>query len=316
MTIIIGYTNHLFSVLVADRLTTIGGVANNTHANKVIVSRFRDGWLSLGYTGLAIIDQRPTDDWLMSLTVPSVKNRPGLSFRCNDDIPKTVDSYIGRLVTGLRRNIPSMPSVVRESLEIGISGVRFSRDMVWPFLLTLYKEPRSSSFKLMLRSRDTQLNVRSHAVWVSGGWGRAKPSTLASLTQQLGLIDPRFDLGPEIVAEMLRSSALSFGAGEAVIGQELCTIIHAPIAGGSVIDFHSIKAHALNGELSTILGRHLVSYSPWILGHQTVASPLAISGTSTLQVGGHPIEIRGHGSSEFFSMTPDHPRFSGPIDDA
>jgi hypothetical protein len=316
MTIILGYTNHLFSVLVADRVTTVGGKLGNTHANKVVVGRFTDGWLTVGYTGIAMIGQTPTDDWLVSLAVPSVVGRSGVSMRAHADIPQTMDAFIGRLIVGLRQRLQDTPSLVRAPLEIGIVGVRFRRNMVWPFLLTLEKRAHSRVFQQVLRSRRGQSDVQFCDLWVSGGWGRAKPEAHASIKQQVGIIDPRLELAPEIIAEMLRSGALAFGAGEPGIGSELCTVIHAPFGGGSVIDFHPIAPHALVGALANVVGSQPITYAPWVFGHQTVASPIAVSGTVTMNVGGHPIEIRGEANPDFFALVPDSPLQSAPrLDD-
>lgn len=312
MTVIIGYTNHLFSVLVADRTTTINGVANNLRANKVAVGIFNDGWLSVGYSGLAVIDGRPTDDWLMSLAIPSVKERVGISVRVHTDIPKSIDKCIGRIITGIKRRLASDKIMFRYPFEVVFCGSRIRREYCWPVLLVLSKPANSKSIKLSLISRTIRWNFSSHVLWVSGGWGVAKPLCLDALERQISSVDPRLSVAPGLVSEMIRSSALSFGAGEPMIGDELCTVTHAPFSGGSAIEFHPTTAHALSGDLSELVGVHPVIYSPWVFGHQTVASPFAVSGSLTMIVGGRSIEIRGSSNTEFFAILPDKTKLSGP----
>jgi hypothetical protein len=53
-----------YFVQVSDRLVT-GGSRSDPCANKTVVYRARDALVSIGYSGIAYVDQTPTDDWIV-----------------------------------------------------------------------------------------------------------------------------------------------------------------------------------------------------------------------------------------------------------
>jgi len=74
MTLVLSYANPEFTLQVSDRLVTQGTMRRDPTANKSIVLVTRNALVSLGYSGLAVVDkgggkERVTDQWLVEQLV-------------------------------------------------------------------------------------------------------------------------------------------------------------------------------------------------------------------------------------------------------
>jgi hypothetical protein len=72
MTLVLGATVAYYVFHASDRLTTITPTRKNPdrawdiHANKTVIVCGSDCWLVIGYTGLAYLDEKPTDEFIAS----------------------------------------------------------------------------------------------------------------------------------------------------------------------------------------------------------------------------------------------------------
>lgn len=307
VTVIIGATCGRFSVLVGDRLTTTFGALHSAFSNKIAVVRLEDALLSIGYTGNAYIANKPTDDWLVSLMVPSVEGRNGYSVRVHQDIPRNLRTWLQNFVGGLRTQSSSRHVVWRSAFEIGVTGVRFHKGVALPYLLNIVKPAQLQPFFIQ-RSRHPQQRYDELRHWVSGNWGTVKADVTLQLSQQLNSIPLGHQYAPEMAASIMRSAALMYSEGEPTIGRELSTVIHDAAISRSFIEFQPLgPSLGLPTGLADILGDAPTTISPWIIGHQTVCAPARTAGGSTVMVGGWPIDIRGENSDAAFYFGPDNP---------
>ncbi|MER2535766.1 MAG: hypothetical protein ABTQ31_11445 [Rhizobiaceae bacterium] len=297
MTVIITYVSHWFSVSVSDRRVTLAasGAVHDDQANKVLLVRTEDAIVTIGYTGSAYVAGIPTDEWLARQIVPSLEpGPPSLSMR-RHAIPQRLNEVVARIIVAVRQRSRFDRSF--HSVEIGVGGCRDHRGDLWPFFVGINKPKQSSSVSFWAFPERPDRNYGKFYVWVSGGWGQYKRAIFARMMTALEKINPAHDHSPEGVVDVLRDALLDFSNGEQSIGTDMMVVMTTPSRRKV-----EIWSEGERQEWDDVAGRiaskysamvHTISYSPWIIGHQTVAPPMQLVADQQLTLSGYPIHLRG-----------------------
>lgn len=291
MTLIITCATRFFSVCVSDRLTTVDERTHDALANKVIVSRLDGALLTLGYTGVAYIDNLPTDEWLVRAVVPDLRESAAWSSGYAT-IPRTVGGFVSRIVGAVDNRARSKRDLWANPLTIGISGCQDSPIGLRPYHLTTKKRQGARlEFNLVTRHPHQGLDVA--AIWISGGWGPARPEVFSTMMIRLGEFLPSTPGAALEWRTILQDAVKAVAATTRRVGAETMSVVHLPYEKRTEITFSGEEPHALPLVITEFFPSSFAHYSPWILGHNTVMAPSVFAGSQILELAGHQFHIKG-----------------------
>jgi len=262
-------------------------------ANKTVLFLAREAAVSMSYTGLAFLDDIPTDQWMAEcLRGDPLPRQPGgedpgmwqmvLGMPANWP---SIDSALHRLTVELERAYGRLPADERgEPLHIVVVGVRWASDQAKPFNASIQKEATRLTFSLKW---DTAAPIRggriiyAPAVHVSSARRKAMYARLHTLT--LEETEAAF-------VELIRQIA----EWNQAVGPHLTTVcIHPPRQG--VIDVRFRSAPRIKRRKAVRGGGTQVAYSPWVISPMTRQAPTEVGGMGTTMVPFGPYQLRIHG---------------------
>jgi hypothetical protein len=293
VTVVVTLSARLIHITVSDRLVTRSGAAVDILANKLILARLDDALVSVGYTGIASIGGKPTDEWLARQIVPDLDpSITALSFGLGR-IPKTLNQFVGNLLAGLANGIVSYPPLRSNLLQFAVSGVRAHRGIVRPYILNVVKGADSEIIHTRLRHRQVPRNPNLWSTWVSGGYWATRPEIFAPMETSLRDLPGDLDQFAEGAKNLMVTAVRALAQTERTVGDELMTTVTFPMRGATLVEFLPLRQHEVSDDFQGEAFTHQVSYTPWIIGGCTVAPPIRLIGSYPLEIDGHIYQLKG-----------------------
>lgn len=292
MTLIVSYASRFVQITVSDRRTTIDNVVHDEQVNKIIVFR-ADGQVgTIGYTGVAIIDGRPADEWLVSLMVPGLDRNPASSFRVVA-IPTTLKTMVNRIVRGLRGRAAISNGFRSAYFQVGVSAVISARDQTQPYLLIITKRAHSRKLHFEIKPRHPVKPYSAFTLWISGGWGAKYPDPFLELVRTAISEGAQHRSSVEPIAKSIVKTIETLSLAEPTINSELMAVVHRPYDGFAEVSF-SGSAQPRSGSLEELLfGPHSVGFTPWVLGSSMSLPPQQLIGDIVANLAGYEVRLRG-----------------------
>jgi hypothetical protein len=291
MTLILSLASSWFALQVSDRLVTQAGIPFDPIANKNILYIGLDGIISFGYTGLAYLDNIPTDQWL-------VEKMTGLFYTRGErtgtlrtgQLPRWPP--IGRAVPALRDELNSLlacqaihPLAPDTFFEVVGTGWHWRRrGRARPVLLGLVKKQASDHFELYYEAR----HIGRQCIL------SATPNAHADLLDREALLTRlRSIRSPDEAEGLLVESIRSVASQTNVVGRDCMSILLSPPRFGKArvryvgIDAVAASIRSLDGPSTATPA----AFSPWIVGAMIVHAPSILSGTFMLNSGAFKVTI-------------------------
>jgi len=269
-----------------DRLVTGGPGGPDPEANKTVLYLAKDAVVSIGYTGLAQLDGKPTDQFLAEVLIgdPLSVPPPMLIMRAGRRERRDIGLATTQLMAALSSAVQRVPIAHRKYAPIVmLSGWRWRR-----------KGPKNrdrGTFVWVLHPHGTTYHVRRERpalgqVRLSGvPAGRLRKDEVDRyLDQLLALpLPPDPAMSTNLLAELTREVAdRSAAAGDPTVGRDCMTIsMPAPYR------TREIQIRFVPDPLS---GSSPKTYSPWVVGPELVVSPRMMSYTWSTRLG--PFAVR------------------------
>jgi hypothetical protein len=294
MTLVLSLACPEYVVHVSDRLLTMknGSAAFDPIANKCIVYRAKNAYVSIGFAGIAYIDNKPTDKWIVECISGSnlddqwsIQSGPNASFN-------TYDYSIHRLANTLS----AAQEVKKHGLQLSIVGWKLTNKRWYYFLEEITWKPGDLNFKRYVSPRP---------------WRSAQKlfvSAIGAESEGLRVIKKKLHENRErnprnlsvIDAEtVLLSVVQEVSKTNRTVGQHaLSVVLNSPAAPEGYCKFFPQAEHSLvltpeNFELI------LPSYhSPYVLSGNVIASPSAVVGGFQVDLEGVPFSVHGNEASD------------------
>lgn len=296
MTLILGAVAQGVVHQVADRRVVVEQgrtwQEHDTRSNKQIIVVGPDALVAIGYTGLAYLDGRPTDDVLAE----AVAGRPlGRGMTCLDQvdaihavadrIAECVDGFIG----------PKSPF----GLEVGLTGIkRGKRGRVEPLLWEVKKRPGTSL--VVDRGEQTPFDWRrSFALQCLGDADSALVRRAVQTIKELqveGL--NRRDAVTEVLVDTLVRTA---EGRPSTVGGDCMVVRLWRERGSPVVDaeYRPRKLHLVTARVPGSEFSFPAAYAPWFISQTFVASPAVVRGDGGWTIGDVRFRIRAPNSRDF-----------------
>lgn len=293
MTLIAAEASWRFAIQVTDRLVTRGARPFDPVANKNLVYVAPDGIIALGYTGLAYLDEIPSDQWLAEKLIGERfrERRPPMlgvrSIRPWRGIGPAVQHLHDELQAHFLTMTPASGVHGFEILGVGWQWNRRGRHR--PILLTITKEPDQSQFSIKRWQRHFGRGYQFVAV-PDGSAGLIDFGKLEEGHRSMRSIDDAEGL----LADAIRGVA----AATSVVGPN-CMSIVIPSPQSRAVRIRYIgepaaltftnDATSSQAQCPTLPA----AFSPWVIGPGGFNSPSILSGTFTISAGGFSILLQG-----------------------
>jgi hypothetical protein len=287
MTLIISKACRNYVLQVTDRLVTRAGKSFDPFANKNIIFCAQNGIVSIAYTGLAFLDEIPTDQWiaekLMGKSFDRSRKPPALGFGV-----ATKSIYIGPALKMLKEaledaTLKHVKAELRKywtakSFDLCIDGYVWNNKGIFrPFLAWISKNPGKNIFTYGCPPRHCLVGGN---FILSAAPQNISQSELENLKKQL------IGKSPDEVENLLVQSIREISMRNPSVGQDCMSIFLPPpsVAHIEALRVRYIPARPTDAIISTKTSQHTVgnvSFSPWLVGPNSFASPSIMSGDST-----------------------------------
>ncbi len=293
MTLILSQASRWFTLQVGDRLVTQGSHPFDPIANKNVLYFGPDGIVSFGYTGLAYLDQIPTDQWLVEkMTGLFYERGERTGFLRIGRLPQWPS--IGEAVRRLRDELdhifalPAMRQIVRDTFfEVAGTGWQWTkRGRARPVLPGVVKKQGSDHFELYYGAR----HIGRQYLFSATPDANAGIIDWASLKNRLRSIR-----SPDEAENVLVDTIRDVASKSVVVGANCMSILLPPPRFGTArvryvgVDRVAAQISSREGEArSPILP---AAFSPWIVGAMGVHAPSILVGNMTFNVGDFEVKI-------------------------
>jgi hypothetical protein len=290
MTLILTAMHRHVLVQIVDRLVTQtvnGRIADfDPQSNKTVLFGTRDGFLTIAYTGLAYINELPTDHWI-------AETLRGLPVRLGRDGIRPAALSMGRVA-----NWPTIGRAIQR-LKSGLEGaIATLRPMRWrtePLSIViagwqLYRKKRPRVFALEIekaagRNSPVISRLPRH---IGVGWRLlAAPSGHLSLQEGQALVEAIGSGNGGGADHAMVAAIREVSARTNLVGPHcMCVIVPAPQFGWMQVRYDSPTVQ--EGYLISKRGtrRFPKAFAPWILTEDLTMAPSILSGGGTkIQVG-------------------------------
>jgi len=289
MTLILTYITPDGLVQASDRLVSRASLPYDASSNKSVIFLGRDGLVTVAYTGLAFLENRPTDTWIAEtlsgrITEYVVANRPALQLISGpiEGWP-TITQALHRLSQRMQEVFSSMPASRRPELHsVVVAGWVNSRRRVRPVLLTLdyaasrgltqsshlprhWQYLRGPAGQKPARIQDVPRTIASEAL--------RQIATEAVQTNDVKSLQDRLILGIRDFAEQLPT-----------VGAD-CMVVTIPHPRNRVISIRYCPKTLAIESFDTPSGTQdgSLGFGPWIVGPQVSVPPSLLVGTGSWQ---------------------------------
>ncbi|MCP4406161.1 MAG: hypothetical protein GY807_00035 [Gammaproteobacteria bacterium] len=299
MTLILEFVHNYFFVSVSDRLTTASGRPHDTKFNKSIYCFNKDYYICISFTGLAFINDMPTDDWLASLVLRDEFSGHAFVSRSAPMIPSSLNELKNLIVIGLKHELEKNAELRKHALEIRFTGLEAIR-RIWVQSNLVIRKPEHSE-KIHFEKLNGWLagkNLRANLL-VSGGWHDAGKEIIAKFGQDFGKHDEGVRID-EYVEERLIDTLRKFAERFPEIGAHAMATRTWLRDYETTISFKPDGDYPLEPVFGDMFGLEEAAHSPWIIAPSSSYPPIKFVGQPSLKIKGpnglgglHVIEIKG-----------------------
>ncbi len=286
-------------------------------SNKNVVYHARDALVTMGYTGNAYIEGRPTDHWIVEQLIGTrlggwePEDRPAAIRISTErptqwlDIGQSLQLLRERLTASLARLHRNVRRTI--SLHVIIVGWQWNRcHRPWPIsarlsrfeggnTVDLYYRRRywnlddPERWKRRFKDRATPVLARRKCEVGAAPPGNFSPSELAAV------IDP--DQGPDDAERGFVQVMRQVAARTPVVGPDCMSILLPPPGAAP------LRIRYIADQTATPAHRTTAGFSPWIVGPHQVRAPSFIIGTFTFDFGPFTVRQEGPGPVGDLLMT-------------
>lgn len=275
----------------SDRAISVPGLPQpkilDKSSNKAIIFRASDALVTIGFTGLAVLDGLPTDQWIAEqlfgrpLDRAPVKGYPALSIEGwrpapNHDVVRSFELAAELLAPAFQRVHEAHPKQ-QLTLTLVIAGWKWSRrHHPRPFFLSIHKEQNSSKFFIKHYRRygsSSELNRKPIPILCAAPGCYLDKADLQNLAEQL---DPagwyeEFDI---LVDTYQRVAAVYPAVSANFMSVTIPPLHHKRV----VVRYHTSDSTAVPCSTQGISSKQPVTYSPWLVGSRLMMAPAIVAG--------------------------------------
>ncbi|WP_156448279.1 hypothetical protein [Mycobacterium sp. NAZ190054] len=283
MTLVLSVATRCRVFHASDRLTTITPTRKNPdrawdiHANKTVIVVGSDCWLVIGYTGLAYLDNRPTDDVIASALAGGADLSSGMG-AWHPGRPLHYREITRSIATAIFDAYSRLPAAARDHPTI-VSGMGVQQ-----------KRPRLQhvGFHTLIHRNGVtheELNMRNQSIFTF--------STLPIGTVDLAILDQmrtrlrdegHGDGSPEGFRDIMMDAVAETGKNSDVVGEDVMGVILEPLNRRIRVHFRTAKP-ANQAQLAAAVRAHDSDVSdipnvstPYILAPGMYFSPAVATG--------------------------------------
>jgi hypothetical protein len=285
-----------FIVQVSDRLVvTMRGGEIQDHdifANKTVVYRASDALVTIGYSGVAYINNVPTDEWIAAILFGEPLRGPdgkGFVLRTGGGARP---HQIGYSIKVLRDALGALTadSVDKYGIYLTIAGWQAERVGQRPVMIELSRIGGKISLEKAPRVWPKTRNFLIASIGHKLGQDEIRGALLPYRSAQP--IGP--PLPPETVEQIFADVIRGTSSQSASVGSHLLSVVlMRPDLGKSGCRFLPMEPHF--AVLSSDRGSHhvQVAHSPWLVSSGCARAPCIEIGDSVLELDGYPFHIFG-----------------------
>jgi hypothetical protein len=279
MTLVITRASNRGVLQVADRLvTTQSGARFDELANKNLVYLAKDAIASIAYTGLAYLEELPTDVWLArELTGLEIHRlMRGINF---GSTPEQLHAYaaLQKIARGLNRVLSSGP---RMAFDLIMAGFKWSRSKPPKAFVWQASYDRETGLRLGTMPRNWQYPTKTLVRVIPGS--NFPRADMNSLSEELrGASDPRS------TETVMVNAVRRIANNNRYVGSDCMSIRISPPS------LHYIGIRFLPAvDRTAMVGAHgeratvKIAYSPWVISSKVVMPPMIMVGATRSAIGG------------------------------
>ena len=300
MTLIIALATPRFVIHVGDRLITMtDGRRFDSASNKCLIYQTKDAIVSIGYCGLAYLENIPTDQWIaQKLWGPDFLYRaPGRLAAHGFGSADPLD--IGRALERLRSESEAALQRDRSGsdrrLQVLVSGWQWGRrGRPRPILNRLRSEITSGK----VRCLTGRLDRYWHYTRIDGPNGPTRPLCLAAIPSGTSII-PNCLRGvqdristqkhlPQILLQACIDELRHQAKISAAVGPD-CIWVYLPHSNQGTAQVGYV-AQDVQPTIEMEYGQFSATYSPWLIGEGSYHTPTIMIGSQAVRLG--PIDVR------------------------
>jgi len=311
MTLILSRISYRYALQVSDRLVSNAGRPVDPAANKTLVLISRGGVAAISYTGLAVINSMPTDQWLAQVltgvTYPSGIKPP--MFSCGVPIAtRSFHEVAARLQRALSEafRAPAQVAVRRSYFDIMITGWQWGRHSR-PRAINISIE-RLQGSEIFTVSRSPRHLARRYICFLTPQ-GNVHLIDADESKKRISAARTDNEAQQAFIWAIRNAAAYS-----TVVGPHCMSIlIPHPNTGGATVSYHGTPAGVavVSNSTGARVASVVADYTPWIIGLNSVWAPSIVNGDTTISTAGYEVSIKAiHGTSGFpqISSAQDRPR--------
>lgn len=269
-------------------------------SNKTVIYFARDAYVSIGYTGLAYLDGRTTDQWIAEKLLREDIGAWGLG--PSGGIPQRTISGpmppwfdIGMATQVLRReliaSVERMPLSQRAQFpKLIIAGWQHGRRLWRPILIHIGDSGSGPLYREIGRAPRRGWEQGNHVLAFTP-WNRLHAAALQRLNDQLALATT-IDEAEHLIGESLRIVAHNgIGIGKDYLS--VCMPFTRDLKVRTTYSAFDEKTHTVQGLFDSYSGP--VGYSPWFVGPFRVMPPAVLVGATSTHggFGDFVLELKG-----------------------
>ncbi len=259
MTLVLALMSRSWVLHTSDRLVTVKRRTrvspHDTEANKSLIYLARDGWVALGYAGVAYIGDLPTDAWIAHQLIPD-RDPDESGFMVGSSAPRRqLGDALRGLAVALQAELQRRPSAALfGGVTILASGWKLDRAAPFarPTTIRIHASGRPGESAAVFQTGKYWGWERGRLRWYAAGDLSGDP--LADLEARI-LAHPATLFETDALPLMVDVTRRASTAGGGTIGQD-CISIYMPPEPRIVVQYR--PAHRSSSGPST-------DYSPWVV---------------------------------------------------
>jgi hypothetical protein len=261
----------LFTFQVTDRLVSTlqssGTLADyEVTANKSLVIALQDSLFVIGYTGLAYIESRPTDQWLAE-TITEMDLTTGAFIPCPMRPVGHIEQAAQRIRAALDSAFSRVPTRNRIPHTVAIGGLQRRRRGVFRPLLWTISNSAADRSRFQLVRENLEL-VRWSSAFVTSVEPSMPTAALEAMRTNLRAYGEE---SPNRFEEILVAGVRDAAKTQPGVSEDCMAVRVWPVPGGVEVE---AKHFADSG------GRGAVGYSPWLISPGWINAPAEIRGST------------------------------------
>ena len=268
----------------ADRLVTKRGKEHDRFADKTILFCATNCILSIGYTGLAYVGEKPTDQWIVEQLTRVIDDRP-MAIRSGSFDHVDVGRALARIHDAFERYPAQLPHAWRKywaDAAVFTGGWQWtSRGHSRPILASITNNPSDTSCQLEYAERHWYVGKGEQVRLWGGPLENAPGEDRTQLRNRLAEVKTRDDVEQALV-HFIRNVANR----NRLVGQNCMSILLSPPRFGIARVRYMPRIAPDDDDLSDVAS---VAYTPWIVGENLILALSLIRGKRwTIQLGVTP----------------------------